>query len=325
MLRKLAQARVFEATSDEPRGPFADQLNEIARMTYDPDKCGEIVTTLYERLRVKDPRKHWRQVGKALNVIHYCLHVGSVNVDMYFRDNIHVISVLRDFGPDSWNPDFRSIRKMANELTAIILDPSRLTAKVNRQSVADQEARQRQAAAMAAQEQLRQEQERREQERRLQEALQRSRSELTFKPAITRAESQPPRPPSANSMSTVSMVSGPSGTALSEDISNRSPAGSSAWAWPRPLPTPPNLEQSRQRQRQQLEAELLQLQLQQQQNQLRLTEQRLAQLDEENRAQQAVIQQMASRNVMLQMAAVDLDAPPPMYYRVANDSDPRVP
>lgn len=41
--------------------------------------------------RLNDKGKNWRHVFKALTVLDYCLHAGSENVVVYFKDNIYIV------------------------------------------------------------------------------------------------------------------------------------------------------------------------------------------------------------------------------------------
>ncbi|KAJ1809395.1 Epsin-1, required for endocytosis and actin patch assembly, partial [Coemansia sp. RSA 2599] len=47
--------------------------------------------------RLNDKGKNWRHVFKALTVLDYCLHVGSINVVNYSVDNIYVVKTLQEF------------------------------------------------------------------------------------------------------------------------------------------------------------------------------------------------------------------------------------
>ena len=42
--------------------------------------------------RLNDKGKNWRHVFKALDsMLDYCLHAGSENVVIYFKDNIYIV------------------------------------------------------------------------------------------------------------------------------------------------------------------------------------------------------------------------------------------
>jgi len=89
------QAKVRDATSNDPWGPSGTQMNEIAQMTFNQGDFVEIMEMLDKRLN--DKGKNWRHVHKSLAVLDYLLHAGSENVVIYFRDNIYIIKTLKEF------------------------------------------------------------------------------------------------------------------------------------------------------------------------------------------------------------------------------------
>ncbi|KAH9946378.1 ENTH-domain-containing protein [Epithele typhae] len=89
------QAKVREATSNDPWGPSGTQMNELAQLSYNQDHFVEIMEMLDKRLN--DKGKNWRHVFKSLTVLDYLLHAGSENVVVYFKDNIYIIKTLKEF------------------------------------------------------------------------------------------------------------------------------------------------------------------------------------------------------------------------------------
>ncbi|KAJ3019650.1 hypothetical protein NUW54_g28 [Trametes sanguinea] len=89
------QAKVRDATSNDPWGPSGTQMNELAQLSYNQDSFVEIMEMLDKRLN--DKGKNWRHVFKSLTVLDYLLHAGSENVVVYFRDNLYVIKTLKEF------------------------------------------------------------------------------------------------------------------------------------------------------------------------------------------------------------------------------------
>jgi epsin len=57
------QAKVRDATSNDPWGPSGTQMNEIAQMTYNQGDFVEIMEMLDKRLN--DKGKNWRHVFKV--------------------------------------------------------------------------------------------------------------------------------------------------------------------------------------------------------------------------------------------------------------------
>ncbi|KAI0247523.1 hypothetical protein BJV78DRAFT_908543 [Lactifluus subvellereus] len=120
------QAKVREATSNDPWGPSGTQMNEIAQMTYNQNDFVEIMEMLDKRLN--DKGKNWRHVFKCLTVLDYLLHAGSENVVVYFRDNIYIIKTLKEFQYiDEYGKDQgANVRQKAKDITNLLMDETRL-------------------------------------------------------------------------------------------------------------------------------------------------------------------------------------------------------
>ncbi|KAL1711676.1 hypothetical protein EV715DRAFT_259962 [Schizophyllum commune] len=120
------QAKVREATSNDPWGPSGTQMNEIAQMTYNQQDFVEIMEMLDKRLN--DKGKNWRHVFKSLTVIDYCLHQGSENVVIYFKDNMYVIKTLKEFQyiDEEGKDQGANVRQKAKDITNLLSDEGRL-------------------------------------------------------------------------------------------------------------------------------------------------------------------------------------------------------
>ncbi|KAF9650396.1 ENTH-domain-containing protein [Thelephora ganbajun] len=120
------QAKVRDATSNDPWGPSGTQMNEIAQMTYNQNDFVEIMEVLDKRLN--DKGKNWRHVFKSLTLLDYCLHAGSENVVIYFRDNLYVIKTLKEFQyVDEYGKDQgANVRQKAKDITNLLSDDTRL-------------------------------------------------------------------------------------------------------------------------------------------------------------------------------------------------------
>ncbi|KAL7422772.1 hypothetical protein Q5752_002067 [Cryptotrichosporon argae] len=123
------QTKVRDATSNDPWGPAGKQMNEIAQLTYNQNDFVEIMEMLDKRLN--DKGKNWRHVFKALTLLDYCLHAGSENVVIYFRDNIYIIKTLKEFVyVDDTGKDVGSnVRQKAKDITNLLQDEDRLRAE----------------------------------------------------------------------------------------------------------------------------------------------------------------------------------------------------
>ncbi|KAJ4150650.1 hypothetical protein LMH87_011390 [Akanthomyces muscarius] len=124
------QAKVREATSNDPWGPTGTQMSEIAQMTFNTStEFYEIMDMLDKRLN--DKGKNWRHVLKALKVLDYCLHEGSELVVTWARQSLYVIKTLREFQyiDEDGRDVGQNVRVAAKELTSLILDEERLRAE----------------------------------------------------------------------------------------------------------------------------------------------------------------------------------------------------
>ncbi|KAH9849173.1 hypothetical protein C2E23DRAFT_737901 [Lenzites betulinus] len=120
------QAKVRDATSNDPWGPSGTQMNELAQMSYNQDNFVEIMEMLDKRLN--DKGKNWRHVFKSLTVLDYLLHAGSENVVVYFRDNIYIIKTLKEFQyvDEEGKDQGANVRQKAKDITNLLQDESRL-------------------------------------------------------------------------------------------------------------------------------------------------------------------------------------------------------
>ncbi|KAI0257083.1 hypothetical protein BJV78DRAFT_1115633 [Lactifluus subvellereus] len=120
------QAKVREATSNDPWGPSDTQMNEIAQMTYNQNDFVEIMEMLDKRL--DDKGKNWRHVFKCLTLLGYLLHADSENVVAYFRDNIYIIKTIKEFQYiDEYGEDQgANVRQKAKDITNLLMDETRL-------------------------------------------------------------------------------------------------------------------------------------------------------------------------------------------------------
>ncbi|KAI0667463.1 hypothetical protein C8Q78DRAFT_1196450 [Trametes maxima] len=120
------QAKVRDATSNDPWGPSGTQMNELAQLSYNQDNFVEIMEMLDKRLN--DKGKNWRHVFKSLTVLDYLLHAGSENVVVYFRDNLYVIKTLKEFQfiDEEGKDQGANVRQKAKDITNLLQDEARL-------------------------------------------------------------------------------------------------------------------------------------------------------------------------------------------------------
>ncbi|TYJ52999.1 hypothetical protein B9479_006376 [Cryptococcus floricola] len=120
------QTKVRDATSNDPWGPSGTEMNAICQLTYNQNDFVEIMEMLDKRLN--DKGKNWRHVFKALTLLDYCLHGGSENVVIYFKDNLYLVKTLKEFVyVDEDGKDVgTNVRQKAKDITNLLQDDSRL-------------------------------------------------------------------------------------------------------------------------------------------------------------------------------------------------------
>ncbi|RUS17397.1 hypothetical protein BC937DRAFT_90017, partial [Endogone sp. FLAS-F59071] len=120
------QAKVREATSNDPWGPSGTLMNEIAQATYNQHDFMEIMEMVDKRLN--DKGKNWRHVFKALTLLDYCLHMGSDNVVVYVKENQYIVKTLKEFQHvDETGKDVgANVRQKAKDITNLLSDDARL-------------------------------------------------------------------------------------------------------------------------------------------------------------------------------------------------------
>ncbi|KAI9605162.1 hypothetical protein H4Q26_003137 [Puccinia striiformis f. sp. tritici PST-130] len=123
------QTKVRTATSNDPWGPSGTQMNEVATLTFNQQDFIEIMEMLDKRLN--DKGKNWRHVFKALTLLDYLLHGGSENVVLYFRENIYIIKLSKNFNTSMNMEKIKEqmaslIRQKAKDISNLLSDESRL-------------------------------------------------------------------------------------------------------------------------------------------------------------------------------------------------------
>ncbi|KAG7086012.1 hypothetical protein E1B28_003534 [Marasmius oreades] len=136
------QVKVRDATSNDPWGPTGQQMNEIAKLSWNQQDFIEIIEILDKRLN--DKGKNWRHVFKTLAVVDYCLLQGSEDVVRYYKENMYMIKTLREFQfvDEDGTDQGANVRQRAKDITNLLLDDSKIRAQ--RRGRADARDRMRQ-------------------------------------------------------------------------------------------------------------------------------------------------------------------------------------
>ena len=90
------EAKVDEATNDDPWGASSTLMQEIAQSTNNFQDFNEIMPTIYRRFMEKEARE-WRQIYKALQLLEYLVKHGSERVVDDARSHLATIKILRNF------------------------------------------------------------------------------------------------------------------------------------------------------------------------------------------------------------------------------------
>ncbi|KAH8378590.1 hypothetical protein KR009_000088 [Drosophila setifemur] len=120
-----AQVKVREATSNDPWGPSAAIMGEVADLTHNVVAFSEIMQMIWKRLN--DHGKNWRHVYKALILLEYLIKTGSEKVAQQCKENIFAIQTLRDFVYFEEGKDQGThVREKAKQLVNLLKDDERL-------------------------------------------------------------------------------------------------------------------------------------------------------------------------------------------------------
>ncbi|KAL9904529.1 epsin-2 isoform X2 [Glossina fuscipes] len=120
-----AQVKVREATSNDPWGPSATIMAEIADLTYNVVAFSEIMQMIWKRLN--DHGKNWRHVYKALILLEYLIKTGTEKVAVQCKENIFAIQTLREFVHFEEGKDQGThVREKAKQLVILLKDDERL-------------------------------------------------------------------------------------------------------------------------------------------------------------------------------------------------------
>ncbi|TFK93275.1 ENTH-domain-containing protein [Polyporus arcularius HHB13444] len=90
------EAKVRDATNDEPWGASSTLMQDIAQGTFNFQNFNEIMPAIYARFMEKEARQ-WRQIYKALQLLEYLVKNGSERVVDDARSHIGTIKMLRNF------------------------------------------------------------------------------------------------------------------------------------------------------------------------------------------------------------------------------------
>ncbi|KAK4156161.1 Epsin-3 [Chaetomidium leptoderma] len=121
------EAKVREATNNEPWGASSTQMQEIADATFNYQTLNEIMPLIYRRFTEKSAEE-WRQIYKALQLLEYLIKHGSERVIDDARSHITLLKMLRQFhyiDPNGKDQGV-NVRHRAKELAELLGDVERI-------------------------------------------------------------------------------------------------------------------------------------------------------------------------------------------------------
>lgn len=121
------EAKVRDATNDDPWGASSTLMQEIAQGTFNFQQFNEIMPTIYKRFTEKEARE-WRQIYKALQLLEYLIKHGSERVIDDARSHISMIKILRNFHyvDDKGKDQGINVRNRAKEISELLSDLDRV-------------------------------------------------------------------------------------------------------------------------------------------------------------------------------------------------------
>ncbi|KAI5467480.1 hypothetical protein BGZ63DRAFT_28423 [Mariannaea sp. PMI_226] len=124
------EAKVREATNNEPWGASSTLMQEIANGTFNYQTLNEIMPMIYRRFTEKSAEE-WRQIYKALQLLEFLIKQGSERVIDDARSHISLLKMLRQFHFIDQNGKDQGInvRNRAKELAELLGDVDRIRAE----------------------------------------------------------------------------------------------------------------------------------------------------------------------------------------------------
>ncbi|XP_030649362.1 clathrin interactor 1-like [Chanos chanos] len=121
------ESKVREATNDDPWGPSGQLMGEIAKSTFMYEQFPEVMGMLWTRM-LKDNKKNWRRVYKALLLLAYLIRNGSERVVTSAREHIYDLRSLENyhFVDENGKDQGINVRQKVKEMVEFVQDDDRL-------------------------------------------------------------------------------------------------------------------------------------------------------------------------------------------------------
>jgi len=121
------EAKVREATNDDPWGPSGQQMQEIAGFTFTYEAFPEAMGMLWKRM-FQENKQNWRRVYKSLLLLDYLIKNGSERVVTSAREHLYDLRSLENytFVDDMGKDQGINIRHKVTDMMQFIQDDDRL-------------------------------------------------------------------------------------------------------------------------------------------------------------------------------------------------------
>ncbi|KAF7299525.1 Epsin domain-containing protein [Mycena indigotica] len=121
------EAKVREATNDDPWGASSTLMQDIANRTFNYPDFNEIMPSIYSRFMEKEARQ-WRQIYKSLQLLEYLIKNGSERVVDDARSHVSTIKMLRNFHyiDDKGKDEGINVRNRSRELVELLSDVDKI-------------------------------------------------------------------------------------------------------------------------------------------------------------------------------------------------------
>ncbi|KAF8073556.1 hypothetical protein FPV67DRAFT_1666329 [Lyophyllum atratum] len=121
------EAKVREATNEDPWGASSTLMQDIAQGTFTFQHFNEIMPSIYARFMEKEARQ-WRQIYKALQLLEYLIKHGSERVVDDARSHVSTIKMLRNFHyiDDKGKDEGINVRNRSREIVELLSDVEKI-------------------------------------------------------------------------------------------------------------------------------------------------------------------------------------------------------
>ncbi|RDB14631.1 hypothetical protein Hypma_016305 [Hypsizygus marmoreus] len=121
------EAKVREATNEDPWGASSTLMQDIAQGTFTFQQFNEIMPCIYARFMEKEARQ-WRQIYKALQLLEYLIKHGSERVVDDARSHVSMIKMLRNFHyiDDKGKDEGVNVRNRSREIVELLADVDKI-------------------------------------------------------------------------------------------------------------------------------------------------------------------------------------------------------